>query len=446
MDLAGMENKKEKKSKTTTIILIFIILLVLLIIGIIVSMLIVQKVTLKVYIDGQIVTLPKNTIIQDNESGKIYVAIKEIAPYLGYEAHNGEYKIFSEDENKCWINNKKETASFFLNSDKVSKVYPDQTLDYENYRIDEAVIKKNGKLYVTPEGIKIGFNSTFTYNKENNTININTLPNLVKTYNTRMQKYGYTGVSTEFDNQKAILYNLFIVKKKDGLYGVVNSNNTEIISSKYKSMSFNETTQEFFVKSTTDKVGIVTATGETKINLLYDNITLLDKNSDLYVVKNENKYGVIDGNGNNVIYAEYDKIGITSGNFPADNISNRYLLFDNFIPVYKNEKWGAFNKSGEMILPLEYDFMGYSYSKANNKAVNPLLIIPKYNAIVLGKTNKEERKNYYGIFDSEGNQMVPVRLTNAYSLTNAGVNTYYMTYEENEINIEEYMERYVVQN
>lgn len=443
MNIEGIEEHKNKKNKTATIILVCIILLVLAIIGIVFFMLAVQNMTLKVYINGKLVTLNNNIVIVDNNTDKVYVSIKDIAPYLDYEAHNGEYKVFSEDTNKCWVNTKRETASFFLNSNKICKVYPDQTRDYEEYRIDEPVVEKNGRLYTTAEGIQIGFNSIFAYDKTANTITINTLPNLVERYTTIMKNYGYAGVSSDFDNQKAILYNLFIVKKSNGLYGVVDAKNQEIISSKYQSMLFNENTQEFSVRSTTNKVGIVTKTGETKINLTYDSITVLDKDSELYVVRTDNKYGVVDGRGNSVIYAEYDQIGVTSNNFQADNISNKYLLFDSLIPVYKDKKWGAFDKTGKIVIPIEYDAMGYTSTKVGSKVINPLLIIPSYKAIVVGKRNEEERKNYYGIIDYTGKQLVPIALENAFSTTSEGENTYYMTYNGKEMNIEDYIKKYV---
>ena len=444
MNIEGVEDKKTKKNKTTTIILISIILLIIGIIAVAIFMIAVQDMVLKVYIDGKLVTLKDNVIIIDKDTNKVYVSIKDIAPYLNYEAHNGEYKIFSEDTNKCWVNTKKETASFFLNSNKISKVYPDQTLDYEEYRISDPVILKNNKLYVTSEGIQIGFNSTFVYDEMQNTIKINTLPNLVEKYTTTMKGYGYSGVNSDFNNQKAILYNLFIVKKSNGLYGVVDSKNQEIISSKYQNMLFNENTQEFSVKSTTNKVGIVTKTGETKIDLLYDTITVLDKDLGLYVVKTDNKYGVIDSKGNSVIYAEYDQIGVTSRTFSADNINNKYLLFENMIPVYKDKKWGAFDKNGQLIVPVEYDTIGYTSTRVGSKVVNPLLIIPRYKAVVFGRRNEEEKNIYYGIFDYTGKQLIPVKLDNAFSTTSEGQNTYYMTYNGKETTIDSYIDKYVL--
>lgn len=431
-------NQNKKKSKATTIVLVFIVLTILIIIGLVVLMLSIQKWGLKIYIDGKLTTLDKDTIIIDEENDRVYVAIKDIAPSLGYESHNGEYKLFSEDTNKCWVNTKEETASFFLNSNKILKMVPDQTKDYEDYTIQEPVIEKNGKLYVTTEGAQIGFNSDFEYNKQNNTINISTLPYLVEKYSNTMKEFGYN-ISNNFNNQKAIRYNLFIVKKANGLLGVVDSNNKEIIGSRYQSMTFNESMQEFFVKSTTGKLGIITADANIKINLIYDDIKMLDKSSGLYVVKNNNKYGVIDKMGNIVIHLEYDKIGVDSDKFPTNNISNKYLLFDNVIAVNKEKKWGFFDKTGKLIIPVEFDEIGFSTGKINNKVVNTLLIVPSYKAIILGKKLDKETK--YGIYDYTGNEIVPIALTSAYSITSSGVNTYYMIHNGEEINIEEYIEK-----
>lgn len=438
MNIEDELNQNKKGNKTTTIILVLIILTVFIIIGLLVFMLSIQGMGLKVYIDGKLTNLAEDMLIIDEENDRVYVAIKDIASYLGYESHNGEYKLFSEDTNKCWVNTKDETASFFLNSNKISKMIPDQTKDYEDYIIQEPVIEKNGKLYVTIEGAAIGFNSNFEYSKQNNTIDISTLPYLIEKYTKPMEDYGYR-ISNNFNNQKAIRYGLFIVRKSNGLYGVVDSQNQEIIGSRYENMTFNENMQEFFVKSATGKVGIVTAKADIKIDLLYDDIQMLDKNSGLYVVKSNNKYGVIDKTGNIVIHLEYDKIGVESDRFPTNNINNKYLLFENAIAVYKERKWGFFDKTGKMIIPVEYDEMGFSTGKVNNKVVNTLLIIPNYKAIVLGK--KIDKETRYGIYDYTGNEIVPLALSSAYSITSSGVNTYYMVHNEQERNIEEYIQK-----
>ncbi len=440
-DFGNFENaKQEKNKKISRIIIICIVLVFIAIIAIMCTIIYLQQNALKVYIDGVSVNLPADTIIIDESSGKIYVDIKGIASYLGYDSHNGEYKLFTEDTNKCWVNCENETASFFLNSNRISKVEPDETKDYEDYLITDPVININGKLYTTSEGIKIGFNVLFDYNEQSNNIQIRTLPYLVERYTTIFKNYGYSGVSNNFNNQKAILYNLFVVRKDNGLYGVVDANNQEVISSRYESMEFNENLKEFFVSNTSKKVGIVTQEGVTKINLLYDDIDMLDKNNGLYLVKNNNKYGVLGNTGNIVIHLEYDQIGVDTTKFPNDTIKNKYLLFENAIPVYQNKKWGLFDKTGKMILPVEYDQIGYVASSNNsNRNVNNLLIIPNCKAIVLGKTY--DKITQYGIYNYLGEQLVPCRLDSAYSITNAGVDTYYMEYQGQTLEIESYIQR-----
>lgn len=444
------DDNSEKNKKRSRIVLVCIGIVTIAIIAIACMIMYIQKNAFRIYIDGKIVNLPSDTIIIDEQTGKIHVDIAGIAGYLGYDSHKGEFKLYTEDENKCWVECTNETASFFLNSNKISKVAPDQTKDYEDYTIQDPVIRKNNKLYCTPEGIKIGFNVMFNYNKEEKNIQIYTLPYLVKSYNTQFKKLGYKeGISTEFENQKAILYNLFVVKKDNNLYGVVDNNNNEIISSKYSKMVFNENAREFYVTNTTNKKGIVTEDGTTKINLLYDEIKMIDKNNGLYVVKNNNKYGVLGNTGNIVIHLEYDQIGVNVSSFPNNNITNKYVLFENAIPVYQNKKWGMFDVNGNLILPLEYDVIGYSSGATGNlsgKVVNNLLIVPSYKAIVLGKDsiiqsgNGTKKVKMYGVYDNKGNELIPIALDNAYFVVNAGVNTYYMEYDGGTLNIEDYLQ------
>lgn len=448
MQISGGRVVKEdyKSNKTSKILLVCIVIAVLAIMVVLGVMIYLQQNVFRIYIDGKLVQLEKDTIIIE-DTGKIYIDIKGIAKYLGYDSHNGEYKLYTEDVNKCYVDSENETASFFLNSNKISKMAPDQTQDYEDYVIDDPVISKDGKLYCSPEGIKIGFNVTFDYDEEKNRIQIYTLPYLVEYYDPIIKKYGYEGVSENFNNQKAILYDMFVVRKEKGLYGVVTLNNKEIISSKYSKMNFNENAQEFYVTSTTNKVGIVNNKSETKINLLYDEIKMLDKEAGLYVVKSNGKYGVLDENGSTIIHLEYDSIGVDTTKFASNNISNKYLLFDNAIPVYQNKKWGLFDTTGKLIVPVEFDYIGYT-SGSNNKVVNNLLIIPSYKAIVLGKdmpsesgsSSSKDRK--YTIYDFEGNEIVPCVLDTAYSVTSGGVDTYYMDYyDQKDVNIEKYIEK-----
>ena len=110
--------KNEKTKKLSRIILVFIVLIFIAIIAVMCAIVYINGTTFKVYVDGVSVNLPEGIILMEEGTDKVYVDIKEIASYLGYSSHNGEYKLYTEDTNKCWVYCENETASFFLNSNK----------------------------------------------------------------------------------------------------------------------------------------------------------------------------------------------------------------------------------------------------------------------------------------------------------------------------------------
>ena len=116
--------EKQKKDKTKVIkriILVVIILLVLAIIGIGIAMVYIDKAKLRVYVNGAINEEVKDLlVIQDD--GKVYVPIKEIAHYLGYDSYNGDYRDKSEDKSRCYVQCDNEVANFTLNSNKIYKL------------------------------------------------------------------------------------------------------------------------------------------------------------------------------------------------------------------------------------------------------------------------------------------------------------------------------------
>ena len=61
-----------------------------------------------------------------------YINIKEFAKLVGYEYHEGEYKGFTNEKNKCYVKGPIETASFYANDNKVNKLLVNQI---ENIRL-----------------------------------------------------------------------------------------------------------------------------------------------------------------------------------------------------------------------------------------------------------------------------------------------------------------------
>ena len=431
--------EKQKKDNTKTvkiIILSIIVIIVLAIIGISIAMAYIDRSKLRVYVDGKINDEVKDLlVIQDD--GTINVPIKEIAPYLGYKSYNGDYLDKSEDRSKCYVESDNEVANFTLNSNKIYKLNTKSKSNtgdnYEYCYTEEPVKAMNGVLYTTEEGLEKAFNSVFNYDKNTNRIQIYTMPYLISLYQNSVLDYGYSKIDDDFNNQKAILDGMVIVRKdSSSSYGVINCDTGEIlIEPKYDDIDYLQDTGNFLVTSN-KKVGILSSTGELKVQLLYDSLELMDSDSGLYLAKRDGNYGVIDINGNIKIFIEYDQIGIDITKFTNNNIRNKYILVDNLIPVKKDGLWGFFDKTGKQLIDFKYDSFGYIASGSRD-AMN-LLVVPDYN-ILVAEVNKK-----YALVNSSGEEVVPAILDDAYMTVSSGVTYYYMTYNDQRYNIEQYLD------
>lgn len=438
------EQPRETSSASKWIIVGIVICLIIILV-LVTLIMYMQSSVLKVYVDGVSKSVPEELFIINQETGEISVSLQDLAETLGYRYNNGEYNVLSEDTDKCYIQTSNETASFFLNSNIIYKspINKDRNT-YEYYDLGEVVRKddQTGKLYTNEKGAELSCNISIDYDINKNTIQIFTLPYLVQYYNTAVTEWGYVSAIEEDDleNQKAILYGLLLVKKDEESekIGIISTENKEIVGLKYDKLIFNENTENFFAYDG-DKVGIVSSKGSTIIQIKYEDIAVLDKDLKLYVVTSNKKKGVVNENGRYIIYAEYDEIGINPSEFENDNITNQYLLMGEVIPAKQNQKWGLFDKKGNNIVPFEYDEIGCS-NKSNivsEQSANSLLIIPNYKAIVLGKENK------YGIYNTKGDELVQCALDAAYSISSGGVNTYYMIYNNQIMNIAEYLNQFM---
>lgn len=436
------DNKKAGDGKTTKIIIALIVVTIVAVIGILYAILVMLGKGLTVVIDGKKVNVSEDTFIfQDN--GDIYVSITDIAPLVGYEPHNGEYKIDIEDPNKLYVQsaNGTETTSFFLNSDIISKVAPDSNDDYENITIDKAIFREdsNNKLYITSKGFIIAFNSLFEYNKQTNMITIQTLPSLIKKYSEEIKtigsKQGYSRLSENFNAQKALVYGLIVASRdSDGKFGVINTQGTEILSPRYNNIEFIESSKEFIVTNSSNKVGIAFITGNPKITVSWDEIKVLDSSKGLYLVKSNNKYGVINSSESPVIHTEYDQIGVDTSQFPADNIQNQYILENEIIPAKINGKWILLDTKGQKIIEDEYDDIGFINKNLKDSTINNAVAIKDTGTVIVRKGD------IYGGVDVRGNELIQIRYESIYSRTIDGKTTYYIFYNGLEYNAVEFID------
>lgn len=435
----GFQNKEEKKKKTSmTIILVAIVLVFCMIIGIISYLVYIKNSELKVFLNDEANAKVKDLlVIEDN--GTVYVPIKEIASYLGYESYNGEYGNKSEELSKCYVESESEIANFSLGSNKIYKL--DLTKESENYwyMYSKDPIKAiNGVLYATSEAAEKAFDISFDYDKDKNRIYIYTTPYLVQTYSSKVLDFGYKEISDKYVNQTAIAQNDFlVVKSEKEKYGVVTTEGDAVLEVKYDDIEYLPTTGDFLVKSN-EKYGIVSKTKETKVQLIYDSIELMDSDSQLYVVSKDKKYGVIDFSGKTKIYIENDEIGVDSSKFSQNEIKNNYILADNLIPVRKGKVWGLYNKNGNQVVDFKYDSFGYIAS--NNKDAINLLVIPDYNVLVACKDKK------YTLLNSSGEELFAPVADDIYMNINGGQKYYYIMVNNKQMNAIEFLDSIGIKN
>lgn len=448
MDNWGTEEKKKSSDITRKILVAIMVVLLLIIIIIVVLLYNINTNTFKIIIDGQVQT-DTSSLLQTVDD-TTYINIQKLATLLGYEYHVGEYKVFSSDEDKCYIQSTNETASFYLNSNKICKLEVNKLEeDYEVFMSEKNVIEINGVFYAPIDAIKVGFNVNIQ--QTSNRLTITTLDTLLKNIdnslnaNTTDENETYTSLLEEdFNNQKAVLYGYIVLSKKDsGLYGVITTEGQEILPDKYTNIEFSESTQEFFVTNSLGKMGIVDINGKNIIEQNYDSIKVINNDPKLYLVTVSEKYGVLDANGTNIIYPEYDSIGINSTVY--NDIQNQYILLDSIIPVCQNNKYGLFDITGNKILDVKYDGIGCESETVEingvTKAVNPVVVVEDCEGIVI------KNGDVYDLFYVPNKNLISLKVSSVYYIKNGGKNEYYMVYKEQELNlVDRLVEAGVIEN
>ena len=415
--------KTDNSKKMSMIILVLIAILIIAIIAIGVAIGYMKDNELKLYLNESQNDKVKEMIITE-EDGTVYLPIKEIAPYFGYESFDGEYTDKSEITSKCYIQCEDEIANFALNSNKIYKLTTSNDgANYDYFYSSKPVKAMNGVLYASVDAIEEAFNIVFINDVDNKRIYIYTMPYLIKLYEARILDYGYEEISSNFTNKKTILTDILIVNRNQGKnYGVIDVKGNTIIEPKYDNIEYLPNSGDFLVKSN-GKVGIISRKREMKVQLLYDDLELIDKELGLYIAKKDDKYGIIDSNGNTKVHIEYDQIGIDNTRFEENDIKNKYLLDNGMIPVKKDELWGAFDKNGNPILG--FDYQGFGYTAGSNKNAINLLIVPEYNVMIARKNEK------YTLINTEGKEICNPILDDVYMTISSGNKNYYMDFEGN---------------
>jgi len=425
------KKEENKKKRLKGIILGAIAVVIIMIISILVYLSHIQNSVLRLTLDGQQNEKLKQLLVIE-EDGTIYLPIKEVASYFGYQSYNGEYVNRSENQSECYVESENEVANFSLGSEKIYKIDLTKNVREYEYVYSKRPVKAiNGTLYATSEAIEKAFNVSFYYNTDTNRIVVNTMPYLVEGYRANILDYGYTEISEVFVNKKTILQSMLIVRKDKGQAGVIDLDGNIVLEPKYSNITYLPDTGDFLVE-TNKKVGIMSRSREMKVEIIYDEIKVMDSDAGLYVAKREGKYGILDTKGNIKINIENDEVGIDIGRFEKNDIKNRYILVNNLIPIRKGKYWGLFNKEGKQIVEFKYDSLGYIAS--NSKDAYNLLVIPEYNVLVVCKDKK------YALVNSSGEELFATIADDIYMTISGGEKNYYIMVNDNIMDAEEYLD------
>ena len=338
------KNNKQKK----TVMAIIVVLAVILVLLIAATIMVRQNEAnrFKTYYNGKEVTFPNGFMIK-SDSGEYYFNIKMMAEQEGYTYNPGEYKKYEETKESCNVSKDIEVASL-----TAGKSYYYKTIDKTNaagytllpYGAKEAkeaveflstsangsivtfetevpVELVNDELYAPLETIRDVFNVKIVQTK--NSIAIESLNYLYTKVSTEMAKAGYTTMSGDFEDLKALVYDLAVVVTNSSTQGVVSTEDYEyIISAQYSELQFIQNSKEFFASAIgandAKTVGLISAEGKTIIKpTQYEEISVLSDKNGLYLVKSGIEYGVLNRSGDVVVYVQYQDIGLDNmSDFP----------------------------------------------------------------------------------------------------------------------------------
>lgn len=481
------KNSRKKKTILTTLMFCAILIVILLIL--IVYFTYKDSKTLKMYINGKQTSISSNLLIEKN--GENFFNIKQLASMLEYSYQQGEYNKYNEDENHCYIKNDYVTVTMSTNEKFIKKYYSKTINKEENeeneeneekdelFNISVKTDEKSGeKVYIkneiilTDDGLYVPISSlekifNVKLDLSNNyRIKIYKMDYLIQAYLGVASKKGYTQISNYYENLTAIIDDMLVVsnEKSWGILSLINGE--EIVSLKYDEIIYRQGSEEFQV-SVENSVGIISTEGKTIIKPTeYDSITKIADVSKIdettqneyiekvYLVEKNGKYGITNDKSEIISSPDYDYVGIRNWEyFDIDNDNNVKFLFEKSIPVECNGKVGIININGEEKLKCVFDSFGYieeeeiteteesTQKEIENKPINSsndnILIIPEKLGI---KGIIVKKENLYGIYDAEVESLiVPCVFNKIYSKTKGMVTTYYIEYNGQEENLEEYL-------
>lgn len=372
MTLLDQEVKKEepKGKKIVLLLLIFSVILLMLVIVAMIALGGKQTKPLTLSINGNNVTIDENLLITDN-NGINYISLPKIATFqIGYEYVTGGYLEYTESETKGYLENANQIIQFEADNNKIYKIVPNTSVDYEEFELQYNILQVNNALYIAIDDLNIGLNIVYTYSEKDNKISLNTADNLIKSYQASLTETSQVkAISDEFNNEKAVCYNMLVVSNENEKWGVVDTNFSTIIGNKYSSIEFIESAGVFIV-SDNGKYGVISKETDKRpvLDLNYEEVNIINNDPLFYQVKLAGKYGIINAKGEPIINNLYDSMGYDTKTTTEQSV----LVIKDFgkdkvnaLVVCKDGKYGLVNlNNGATIIDCVVDKI---YSKNENR-------------------------------------------------------------------------------
>ena len=222
---------------------------------------------------------------------------------------------------------------------------------------------------------------------------------------------GYDEISAldNFDSKQNIWYEDNVLRvKKDGKYGLINFEGTQILPCEYDEISALNGVKSNYIVKKGNNVGLVNEKGQIIIKAEYKDILTMKEGykNEYIIVSQDDKYGVISTSGNILIEPSYDSV--------------KYLGNSNLFAVKQEEKWKLIDtQDSKVIIDGEYKDIVEAKSesivvvnednkygvvtKENEKKIEPQYDDLKYAFSIYYIAKKDDK---YGIIDTENKVII----------------------------------------
>ena len=133
---------------------------------------------------------------------------------------------------------------------------------------------------------------------------------------------------------------------------------------------------------------------------------------------------------------EYDEIGLTMNQIAKYDVKNAYVLYDDCIPVKKDQMWGFISKSSRsLIVEPTYEDIGCIIGTSTENAASSVILVPEYEGIIVKKDGK------YGLINSTGKVIIQPEATEFYTTNINSQTSYYFLYNGERVNLIEFLKQ-----